>query len=509
MYVKQKIEAFPKTICQRDYIAMIHAFETTKTIVDVAERNAQRDMLINQMYETVINISGVEVDNIVTDFEHWGQVAYFLVNLLAKLRGAQCFEGPLLTNKRLKQVLKITSHSSWYLRNTARRLVSFFIESQVFSQEENEYVVDHLKRYTLDGRTGQEWVWDGLATLCPISENAFIGSMAGQCVGDALGFIVEGQEHAVCQRYVKEFVFSQQVPSWVRIKGMTFGQYSDDSQLARETYVTAIQADSKMDPAVFGNRIGCLFQPGHYRIVGYGATTAKAGEALFMGKHHSKTGSKTTSGNGSAMRSVPIGLIMSKRPVEELKHVARVFSSVTHASDACMDGSIAMAIAARIVMATRDIAFDRAKFLGGVATHVTNDDYKKEIHAILSFLNNNTPEDQVKTHIIAYGKRMGEDIWGDGVSPGVRQSTLWALYSFCKHPDNYINCIATAISCGGDVDTTAAMAGALCGCRVGFDNVPKIWRDTIHDMDDWKLQDVCTLVREVFDMVKDEHIKAP
>lgn len=479
---------------------MIHDFEATKTIPDLAERNTRRNALLDQIYDFVQGVKGIAVDKLISDIEHWGEVASFLIVMLAKLNGVDCFEGSLLTDERLAQVLNITAHSSGYLRGVARKLVGSFIRDsdRVFNAEQKERIVLHLIGYSLDDKFGYGWVWEGLVRLCPLKEDAFVGSMVGQCVGDALGFIVEGQRPDVCRRYIEEFVLKEDVPTWVRIQGLTFGQYSDDSQLARETYVTMVQADGRMDPAVFGNRIGGLFQPGHYRIVGYGATTAKAGEALYMGKHYSKTGSKTTSGNGSAMRSVPVGLIMSQRPLEELKQVARVFSSVTHASEACMDGSVAMAVAGRICMATRGIVFDCARFLTGVAAHVSDEGYKAEILRLLHF----TSDDQAKAHVIDYGKRMGEDQWSDGVSPGVRQSTLWALYSFCKYPGDFTKCIAMAISCGGDVDTTAAMAGALSGARLGFEAVPKVWRDTIHDLNVWKLKDVCELVKEVFTMVK-------
>jgi ADP-ribosylglycohydrolase len=191
--------------------------------------------------------------------------------------------------------------------------------------------------------------------------------------------------------------------------------------------------------------------------------------------------------------------------MKELKHVTSVFSSITHASEACIDGSIAVAFAARTAMATREVSFNPTKFLDHVSTHVSNAEYREQLCSIVQLLSG-THED-AKVRVTAFGTRLGEDRWGDGISSGVRQSSLWAIYAFCKHPDSYKQCIALAIACGGDVDTTAAMAGALVGARLGFAGVPKIWRDAIHDLDVWKLDDVCALVKSVYQLVLEKRIQ--
>ena len=170
-----------------------------------------------------------------------------------------------------------------------------------------------------------------------------------------------------------------------------------------------------------------------------------------------------------------------------------------------MDGSVAIAMGTRTSMATRTIPFNVDMFVGNIAEHVTNAEYKAELLAIPTLLKGKS-DDAAKAHIVSYGCRMNEEQWGDGISSGVRQSSLWALYSFCKYPDNFKECIATAIMCGGDVDTTAAMAGALVGARLGYNSIPAIWRDTIHDLADWQLGDITTLVHTVFDMVRHNKI---
>jgi len=330
--------------------------------------------------------------------------------------------------------------------------------------------------------------------------DSFIGSLIGQCVGDALGFIVEGRDTSTCQDFISRFMTQPSTPHWQRCKEYIFGQYSDDSQLARETYVAFVQNKGKLDPMVYSLRIALFFQPGNYRIVGYGYTTAKAGEALWMGQHYESTGNKETTGNGSAMRSAPIGLLTHKWPIKDVIQITLELSKITHASESCMNGSVAIALATRFAMASKNKTFDGNLYLKSIASHMTLSHYATEMRNIITLLKENTSDYIVLEHIKAYGISHGEPQW-NGISVGVLQSTLWALYSFCKYPDNYVHCISNAIACGGDVDTTAAMAGTLSGARLGLSSIPSVWAEAIHDIDSWTYKDLRHLVERAYEYI--------
>lgn len=475
---------------------LIQSFSALKFISNIEERSLKRNELFKDLTNVVNKSENITIDSIITHTDNWGEVVAFLICIHAKLNQCECYTGSILTMNRLRCICALTHHQSTYIRQLARLLLTIIVTKKIMLSDERDEVLSHVLSYRMDAKEGYDWVWDCLVKMAVKAEDAWLGSMVGQCVGDALGFIVEGHDASVCRHFVTEFVMMEQVPSWVRIQGMTFGQYSDDSQLARETYVAWRQAGGKIDPVVYGLRIACMFQPGHYRIVGYGATTAKAGEALFHGEHHSTTGSTTTHGNGSAMRSAPLGLLLAAHSDTDLIDAVTTYSSITHASPDCINGSLAIAFAAKASMATRHIRFDVKTFLDYVAKNVSDERYKNEIENIAILLTKG--DDEAKTHIANYGVFKGEERWGDGISSGVMQSTLWALYSFCKYPDQYKECMATAIICGGDVDTTAAMAGALIGARIGIDQIPAVWKNTIHDLEDWKFDDVCKLVRDVY-----------
>jgi len=96
--------------------------------------------------------------------------------------------------------------------------------------------------------------------------NRFAGCLIGQCLGDALGFIVEGQPTTTCSGYVDDVVRAGKVLHMGRGR-YSFGQYSDDSQLARELVLSIVDM-GKFDPVDYAGRIAVLFRED--RIVGRG-----------------------------------------------------------------------------------------------------------------------------------------------------------------------------------------------------------------------------------------------
>jgi len=58
-------------------------------------------------------------------------------------------------------------------------------------------------------------------------------------------------------------------------------------------------------------------------------------------------------------------------------------------------------------------------------------------------------------------------------------------YSFFRTPKDYWATISTAIEVGGDVDTTAAMAGAISGAHLGLDRLPLAAAHQLTDQGTW------------------------
>jgi ADP-ribosylglycohydrolase len=83
-----------------------------------------------------------------------------------------------------------------------------------------------------------------------------------------------------------------------------------------------------------------------------------------------------------------------------------------------------------------------------------------------------------------------------GISPFVVSSVLWSLYSFLKSPEDYQETIRIAIAVGGDVDTTAAMAGAISGAHLGLGAVPSNLAERLTDQGSWGLDELERLAGE-------------
>ncbi|MDQ4001376.1 MAG: ADP-ribosylglycohydrolase family protein [Actinomycetota bacterium] len=93
--------------------------------------------------------------------------------------------------------------------------------------------------------------------------------------GDALGFVVEGYPPEVCRAYIEE-TLSEGHPRDRRRGRYAFGQYSDDSQLAREL-MQSYAACGRFDPEDYARRVAAIFSEG--RIVGRGRATEEAAQS--------------------------------------------------------------------------------------------------------------------------------------------------------------------------------------------------------------------------------------
>jgi ADP-ribosylglycohydrolase len=92
-----------------------------------------------------------------------------------------------------------------------------------------------------------------------------------------------------------------------------------------------------------------------------------------------------------------------------------------------------------------------------------------------------------------------EDAW-EGISPFVVGSVLWSLYSFLRSPEDYMETIRTSIVVSGDVDTTAAMAGAISGAYLGIEAVPPGLARHVTDQGAWGYSDLVDLAHRCYEV---------
>jgi ADP-ribosylglycohydrolase len=315
----------------------------------------------------------------------------------------------------------------------------------------------------------------------------FSGCLVGQCLGDALGFPVEGFPVEMCAPYVERLRTCGAKQAFAASVDSPFGQYTDDSQLARELMVS-YAALARFDPADYAARIRSIFAED--RIVGRGLATDNAARRLIAGVPWEEAGTPPPhAGNGTAMRAGPVGLLFGDDP-EQMIRVARDQGRITHKDPRCSAG--ALAIAGAVALAGRPGKFDVQGFVSQLSEWVRrfHEPFAAHVLQLPQWLG--LPPGEAAPVISRSGSPDFVDEW-KWISPFVIPSGLWSLYSFLRTPEDYWETVCTAIVAGGDVDTTGAMAGAISGAHLGLERLPPELAHQLNDRGTWGFEELVEL----------------
>lgn len=324
--------------------------------------------------------------------------------------------------------------------------------------------------------------------LSPLpSREQWIGCLLGQCIGDAVGAPVEGLPPKDCQKHVNK-VLRQGLLDDAFLGQSRFGQYTDDSQLARELLLSLVE-HGRLQSVDYAGRIARLFRSGE--VVGAGKATAEVALRLSEGVAPDEAGIPAPSaGNGSAMRAAPIGLWYADEP-DALIAAAREQSRITHQDIRCAAGAVA--VAGAVALALRGGALQPEPFLAELAEWVRAVDQTVAFDVFqLSSWVSLSPE-AAATFMARAGLCPGYEGEWQGISGYVVSSVLWSLYSFLRSPSDFVQTIETAVAVGGDVDTTASMAGAMSGAYLSVAKLPTQLCERVTDQGRWGLTELTQL----------------
>lgn len=327
-----------------------------------------------------------------------------------------------------------------------------------------------------------------------IRKEQFSGCLIGQCLGDALGFPVEGYPPEVCKKYATEILKTARAGEKGR-SPFPFGQYTDDSQLARELLQSYIKC-KKFAPADYAGRIAAIFS--EERIVGRGRATEEAAGRLIQGISWEEAGTPPPSaGNGSAMRAGPIGLLFFDDP-QQLLQAAHDQGRITHQDKRCSAGAVAIAGAVALSLKAKQI--NAPQFIAQLVewTQQIENSVASAVKQLEGWIS--LPPDEAVTFISKAGLPPGFSDGWQGISPFITGSVLWSLYSFLKTPEDYRETICTAIAVGGDVDTTAAMAGAISGAYLGLEAIPSQLAQRLTDQGTWEFDELVELTHKTYEL---------
>ncbi len=294
-----------------------------------------------------------------------------------------------------------------------------------------------------------------------VSKDAILGCIFGTAIGDALGLSSEGlskkrQGNLFTDPDAYHFFFHK-------------GMISDDTEhacMAAQALIT-----SNCDVARFSKELARLFRRWLLALpAGCGKATGQAIVKLLLGWPASKSG-VFSAGNGPAMRSAIIGVCYGYDK-EKLTKLVRASTRITHTDPKAEIGALSVAYAA--YQASLKDVIDPRSFIHSLG-HILDPDHSQEfLHimqkVLLSLQQGRSTE--------SFAEGMG---WGRGVSGYIYHTVPAALHCWLSHQKDFREGMKKIILCGGDTDTTAAIAGAIIGSSTGMQGIPQDWYDDLWD----------------------------
>lgn len=292
------------------------------------------------------------------------------------------------------------------------------------------------------------------------TSEAIAGCLMGGAVGDAMGLPFEGlspRRIAHLRKGALQYRFF-----------FGHGMFSDDTDHA--IFVTQALIQSKGDIGKFKKslawrlRLWLICLP-----AGVGFATLRSILKLWLGFTNSGIYS---AGNGPSMRSAMIGAILCEDASARRAHV-QVSTLLTHTDPKACTGAMAIAeIAARLVSQEWQ-AKPPIVELTDMHNNFSDD---TEWHAAVKGIQESclAPDPALIAQKHFGGK--------SGISGYTMHTVPFAIIAWYQHFGSYHDTINAVVNAGGDVDSVAAIAGALAGASVGISGIPQEWQD---DLIDW------------------------
>lgn len=324
----------------------------------------------------------------------------------------------------------------------------------------------------------------GLGSVTEGSREArSLGALLGMAVGDALGTTYEFER--IDQAPYPALATG---PATDVVGGGPFnliaGQVTDDTQMAICLARSLVHA-RPIDLGDLATRYLAWFQ----HAFDVGNQTAAALKAIENGASVTAAGrqvwhqsGRRAAGNGSLMRTTPIGVAFAASPVTQIVEESLADSLLTHADPRCalacavFNAAIAHAIAAAAdgramvdaARAAMPIAVARLRELWSdnsedlVMLERAEDDLRRDLDTALE------PDPEVYNESLSVQRTAGF----------VRVAFRLAFWHVV-HTPSWRAALVDVASRGGDADTNAAIAGALLGARDGVLAIPAAWIDRV------------------------------
>jgi ADP-ribosyl-[dinitrogen reductase] hydrolase len=285
-----------------------------------------------------------------------------------------------------------------------------------------------------------------------------LATLLGTAVGDALGLPREGLSATRARR-----LFGDEIRHAFLLG---HGMVSDDTE--HTCLLGQALLASRGDPRRFARALAWKLRFWILGLpAGVGLGTARAIGKLWLGFPPDRSGVRSA-GNGPAMRAALLGVCLGE-DTARLREWVRAATCCTHTDPRAERAAYLTALAAAHAAARPRGGIDPIAFLARVGAAV--DDADEELRSIL---------DVMREHISrgAPLRAFAEAIGVKGKVSGYAYRTVpVALYAWLRDPGDFAAVVANTIRLGGDTDTTAAIAGAVCGAGAGTAGIPRAWVD--------------------------------
>jgi ADP-ribosylglycohydrolase len=298
--------------------------------------------------------------------------------------------------------------------------------------------------------------------LIHLIQDRFRGVLIGTAVGDALGLPAEG----VSRRRISR-LFPR---PWRHRLIAGRGMLSDDTE--HTLFISQALLAQPASVEAFARRFAWSLRWWFLSLpAGIGLGTLRSIVRLWLGFSPARSGVRSA-GNGPAMRAAPIGAMFAEQPAQRLAYV-EASTRVTHADPRALVGAQVIA----------DLA------AWSVNTGAAQRPRAEEFLELLRACGENEPQwlAIVEDMSRAVAEGWSVQAWADslglqkGISGFIYHTVPVASYAWYRHFGDFEATLTAVLDCGGDTDTTGAIAGALAGAVVGAQGIPGSWIQGIVD----------------------------
>jgi ADP-ribosylglycohydrolase len=289
----------------------------------------------------------------------------------------------------------------------------------------------------------------------------FRGMLLGVAVGDALGLPAEG----LSRRRLRQLFPG----SWRHRLLFGGGMVSDDTELALFTAQSLVVHPDR--PDAFARRLEwCLRGWLLSGPSGIGLATLRATLRLWIGVPPHRSG-VASAGNGPATRAALIGAFFADTPAEMASFLESC-TRITHTDPRALTGARAIAMVAawcvQEELAVRPAADLLVRVLGEAGT---DPEWRRIVETVGHAARANLP-------VAEFADALGLE---QGVSGFMYHTVPVAVYAWYRHFGDFAATVGSVLDCGGDTDTTGAVAGALAGLLTGEHGIPHEWVRGVRD----------------------------